>query len=850
MVTSTSSPWTSKTRRLILCCTALAAGGWGGPVSAQGTEAPSIKVGEPEGFANLTEEQMLLVDVYFGGVRQGETTIKTAPGVVTFVDPAEALALLPPLNDPAVVEGALTSANLPSNANLACGKTSDPAQCGRLAPEVAGVIFDRDNFRLEIFVNPVFLEVQGDLQERYLPTPDKSLAVINSVGGIVAGALGTSSSSYTFQDSLLVGNGERRLRAEVSYSSGVGFEAERLSAEWDRPEIRYSAGWLWTPGTDLAGRRKVLGFGLETQIDTRLDKDEIQGSPLVVYLDRRARVEVLREGRVLHSAIYEAGNQQIDTSSMPDGSYNVTLHIAEPGSSAREETRFFSKSRLIPSLGRTNFFAYGGLLVDGYSRGSLDPSGDPYFQGGVVHRLSQSLAFGGTVAASDESGSAEVGATLFTSLANIRAAAVVDLEGAYGGILQVASSGSSRLNFNFDLRHIEGEGFDAVAQPQVGREFTSRFGSPSTFLPQGTYSQIGGVVSYSIANLRLLGTLFFRDDEADEARYSIGPSLEWDVLRAGRLTVTLRSDLTATDRGEAGFAGVAVRLLGVGNQVTAMGGVRKSSMPDDMLGEGAVAALSGAWSPKLAGGDLALGAGLEHQPNQDSYIASADFRHALGSMAGDLSHAIGPASDVTQYSLGFQTSFAAGSGALEIAGRTSTESLIVAKVDGARPHDSFEVLVNEQLAGKIEGTSALSLPLPAYRAYEVRIRPTGPDLLSYDSSPRSVGLYPGTVAKLEWTASPVSVKFGRLVDPDGQPIAGATITGKGAWSETDENGNFQLEVADDAELTVSTGQGPSFELVLPPSPAGAGSIARIGTVECCGRADVMLSELRPMGKTK
>ena len=52
--------------------------------------------------------------------------------------------------------------------------------------------------------------------------------------------------------------------------------------------------------------------GIESQIDTRLDKDEILGSPVVVYLDQRARVDVMRDGRVLNSAMYEAGNQQVD----------------------------------------------------------------------------------------------------------------------------------------------------------------------------------------------------------------------------------------------------------------------------------------------------------------------------------------------------------------------------------------------------------------------------------------------------------------------------------------------------------------------------------------------------------
>jgi hypothetical protein len=259
------------------------------------------------------------------------------------------------------------------------------------------------------------------------------------------------------------------------------------------------------------------------------------------------------------------------------------------------------------------------------------------------------------------------------------------------------------------------------------------------------------------------------------------------------------------------------------------------------IGEGAVGAVSGSWGAHVAGGELALGAGYEHQPRLDDVILSSEFHHPLGSLAGDFVRSDGPGEAVSQYSLGFQTTLAAGGGVVEVAGRTTTESMVVAKVSGARAGDRFEVLVNEQVAGTIDGAAPLTLALPAYRAYDVRIRPVGAALLAYDSSYRTVGLYPGTVAKVEWSAAPVTIKFGRLVAPDGAPLAGASITGKGVWSETDADGYFQIEVADDAELTVTLPDGRSFTTTLPSGDAAAG-IARIGDVTCCAEP-VRLSAL-------
>ena len=50
-------------------------------------------------------------------------------------------------------------------------------------------------------------------------------------------------------------------------------------------------------GSDLVDRRKIIGLGVETQTDTRLDRDRLRGDPIVVFLAQRSRVDVLREAR-------------------------------------------------------------------------------------------------------------------------------------------------------------------------------------------------------------------------------------------------------------------------------------------------------------------------------------------------------------------------------------------------------------------------------------------------------------------------------------------------------------------------------------------------------------------------
>ncbi|HEU4651416.1 MAG TPA: CS1-pili formation C-terminal domain-containing protein, partial [Croceibacterium sp.] len=144
--------------------------------------------------------------------------------------------------------------------------------------------------------------------------------------------------------------------------------------------------------------------------------------------------------------------------------------------------------------------------------------------------------------------------------------------------------------------------------------------------------------------------------------------------------------------------------------------------------------------------------------------------------------------------------------------------------------------------GTILGGAAFSYALPPYRAYDVRIRSTGEGLLAYDSGARRIGLYPGTVARLDWHASPVTIRFGRLVDPEGHPVPGASITGQGVWSQTDDNGYFQIEAADDVELTATTRDGRIYAVTLPTGARGE-DIAQVGNVECCGDPEIRLGSL-------
>lgn len=467
--------------------------------------AATIKVGEPAGFSSLTDAQSAVVDVYFGNRRLGDTQVSFLPGSISFADPAKLVALLPDIANPEAVQAALAAADLPSNSRLVCSPGTDPMLCGRLAPDIVGVIFDQEHFRVDIFVNPRMLAVRQAVVRQYLPQPEGGLSIVDAIGVVLSGS-SDGPQTYNLQDHFILGDADRRLRADLAYASGFGVQADRLVLEMDKPGWRYTAGAFWAPGTDLIGRRKMLGLGIETQFDTRLDRDELQGSPLVVFLGQRSRVDIMRDGRVLTSRIYEAGNQCLETSGLPDGSYEVTLRIEDAGGAKREELRFFTKNPLIAPAGHAIYFAYAGVLANDATSEFISPTGTPFLQAGTGRRLGAHFAVDATVLTTDRTLLGEVGAYYIGKRAQIRLAAIGSSTGVYGGLLQLSSQGNSRFNFNFDLRHIRIGGHPLLSDPDptsiVAGSLPDR--NPS-LLPVAisTFTQLAGNAMYNLPSAQI-----------------------------------------------------------------------------------------------------------------------------------------------------------------------------------------------------------------------------------------------------------------------------------------------------------------------------------------------------------
>jgi hypothetical protein len=636
------------------------------------------------------------------------------------------------------------------------------------------------------------------------------------------------------QNRAVLGVRDVRVISTTSLASGVGLKGDVLAAQIDKPGLRYTGGAFWAPGVDLIGRRKILGAGIETQFDTRSDKDFITGSPLIVSLSQRSRVDLLVDGRLMSTRTYEAGNQSLDTSGLPDGAYEVILRIQELGGASRDERRFFTKNPHIAPMGQALWFARGGLLLNDQEGAFISPTGAAYFEGGIARRLSPRLALDGAILATSGKVIAEIGGHVLTSVAQVRVAALLSSQRDIGLLFQANSSGASRLNYNVDVRRVfshDDRPLVPISDPApiANRGFGRVFQNGQS--AAGTFTQILGSISYRLPRAQVSLSAFYRRDSQQTANYAIGPTARWSVFQRHGLDVTLEANLSQSNNGRSAFVGVRLQLLRPRSAVGATAGLQTISAKGERARSGAVGGVQAMWQDNhVLGGDLVLAGNLDHTADTDLAHARADLRGPLGAVSADVVQQTSGGA-ATQYSLGFQTAAIANKHLFVLGGRNQSDSVIAVRMKDAPPRATFQVIIDETPRGILRSGETLAIAVTPYRQYNVRIRPIGGGLVRFDDSNKQVSVYPGNVATVAWKARSVVAIFGRAVWPDGTPVENADILAEDAIGHTDQHGYFQIETSPGAEATVRSSDGRSCRLGLDGVESTNGYVA-LGTVRC------------------
>ncbi len=742
----------------------------------------------PSGFEHLAAPQRALIDVYFGK-RHIATVLSTyTPEFIAFDDPDAIVAALPAITAPEEIRRAL-SGNLATNAASLCDGFQQEEDCGVLAPEHAAVIFNDEIFRADVFVNPQLLAVQPVMSSRFLPPPESGFSALQNFRATAAGS-NRSDSLVTIGSFTTIAYEENRLVSEASYSDADKLTFDHLYLQRDDQGVEYLGGIFRTSGRapSFSGAQDIGGIRVASTLNTRTDLAFAYGTPLSVSLASRARVDILKDDRLISSQFYEAGNQMLDTSMLPEGAYDIVIRINEGGRS-REEITFFSKSSRLPPLDQPLYtFELGALLDPSATSVIPEQTGEWVSRLGHSRRLTQTFGVDVGAAVNDVDQLLEVGAFqidalpgLDSSYYEIQAAAFVGTADSLG----VSVRGQLRFGAVYaaaDFRKVTGSHLAEGEPPDyslIPPELTQ--GNLTLQFPL-----LGGVAGITASETR-------RNGNGDTRRQTF--TYRRTLLQTPSGTAEFRADLNHDDDQLLALVGVRFYM----HRGTWSGEVTPRYRYDDLNpnppGHGYQLDASSLWSnPDFANGALRLAANGSSNRQADSAGLSMDYDNRFAQTSLSVDHINQGSYSETGWAGTVVSSVLSSGDAWSLGAQNNSDAAILVTLDGKSPDTEFEVIVDGYRRGYATGDATTALQLPAYHTYEVAIRPRRSTFVDFDDSPRSVTLYPGNVARLAWEVEELAVVLGRLVDGAGHGISNASLRGAHGFTMTNAEGYFQAEL--------------------------------------------------------
>ncbi len=752
----------------------------------------------PPGFEDLLEPQTTQVDVHYGGLFITSTLATFTPTDIEFLQPAEIVDRIPDILAPSQVLSILKQ-SMPTNTAFLCLKANQTG-CGKIDTSSVDVIFDESNFRVDLFLAPDLLTVRPAVSSKFLPPSSAGLSVLNQIGITTNGTEGETN-NYNIANSTTISFKETRLVGISNITRSEDFTFDTLALEREFSGQQYQAGYFRSSPANLlfVNQSDFLGFTLGSSLDTRKDLDQSSGNDLQVFLDSRSRVDILKDGRLISTAIYETGNQILDTSALPGGAYDIVLRIRDNFGGDREETRFYVKTNRLPPIDQTVYFINIGERTTREDGNSLPTGmGTTLIRAGLSKRFSSS--FGGDFGFLLEENKALVEAGLFklgriydwrlnTAFAESDFAANLNTRLRLGKLTFGANLRKTWIKEDQTSTSIQPGSLlgNAVTQGSLNLSFPLRAGS---FSLTSRYNKRSGStdknlgVRYDFKSTRfgnrVLDTnIQFTEDNGDQL-FLISLRLRF---AKGRWQTNWGSELyadTTTLTTNNPFAEVTQRDNGFNTNI-------QTNWQD---GEKYLS-------------DIRYSMRASHERSEQSLESELDIASEFGRSSLDV--AWSDTREQLSYGASFYSNLIMSPGNFSFGGKRFARSAIVMDIEGAVDDAFFDIAVNGSPGGNARIGTKTILPLRPYETYEITLQPRGETLLQFNNQVQQATLYPGNVVTMHWKAAKILCAFGQIVDPAGAPIKNALIEGVVGLATTDEFGFFQAEIDTGAtQLVVKT----------------------------------------------
>ncbi len=791
--------------------------------------------GPPPGFsdADLNVTQTNYISLYYGNTFLGNVMGTYDNDTINLGDLLAQVKQIPGILQPEVVAAALKG-NIATNSDHLCSGANQSNQentkpyCSVIAPEVAGVIFDPDNYRADIFLNPKYLSAEAVASTR--PTIADSTAGFSYIANnsFTASAT-TETQTYSLNNISYFGEENNNLNIQSNLTQNNtqgqnGISTYTLqNAEITRLNngLYYQVG-MFSPisGGGFIGAPTVLGASVQNY---GVLNSTAQGSPVPLFFALPSQVAVYKNGYLISTQSFNAGKQQLDTSSFPAGSYDLTLKITNNLNQTTTQTVFFVKQSSLPPSGSPNYQASLGVL-----QGNTNASGGsgivipsfvsvPVFTYTQIRKLGAAYGLQSSVMTSFNRAYLSELLNYYGVNWQLSPGALLSNNKQYGWLLN-----ASFLPVNFpDLQIMSNNQQISNSQNtnSTGSDVTmSNFSPVSSASFQSTNSLnwtinprtqlgltesyqkspgAGGVVQYGINMSRVL-----MQNEL------MALNLSGSVIKINGQDPTYSLQLSSTFNTVYDISvGVAAGYNNANTIQYANGGSYSVYKPN--YSESVNKNFS--WGPN---GTSNLAANAQFDQTYMGNNNTLALNYISQYMAADLTYnnnkaitytdmgggaLVSSSQTFNQISANFQDNIAVTGSGIAFGYLGGNNAGVMTSLKAPAPVNA-DVYINGQDVGQVSSGGSRGFFLNPYQTYQVTIQPQGAAEYGFDSRPKQEVLYAGNMADLQWVLTKQYVLFAQIVNSNNKPLSNMLMISNNPndFNTTDDNGYIQANMPEDA----------------------------------------------------
>lgn len=757
-------------------------------IYAQENETFKYKTNDkpPAGFEDLLNDTNYgYIDIYFVNKYIGSFQSEYNMDTITFYDYEEIFNLLSEevtfINKEQIKE--ILNNPLPVNSQYICEEINE---CEIFNPEIIGVVFDKRTLSSTFYINYDHVEEEKVNYKKLLPNSTSEHSYLQSFNfnffknqdsDLTYSLLGNSTYAYKEHrlKSTWLKNQDDFFVSQFYYGNDSNGKTTRLGYINSN-----SFGYTFTPNL------RMLGLEYSTSINTRKDLQTEFSEPIPIFLNERAAVKILVNGELIYSEYLEAGNQIINTTNFPSGSYNLNIEVIEDNGNTRKFQKFFVKSISIPPKDEDLFYFNLGYIES--EELSIFNNTEEY-ENSVFPEVENDLFFKFGHSTRWNSQTAIYSEVLYQSDDYLYNPTLYFLGNGYEirSSFMLGNHKAKGLTFDFNMPFYDK---NLSLFFRYINDNDNKFSSKEGISLSAVYSM----------NLSDYGSLsFFGNYEK---------SLVNDFNNK-TYTLSYRNNFYQTQKGSLNFNfdisknnNETFINLGFTYNFNANNNLNFRTTPT--------------WRKRENGSDYNITNNVRYNKNNKNTEYShnittnnsEDSKNVLvnniisdqryGNATLDVNYDYSNSEDKKLSLLGsFNTNIGTDGKNYTFGGKRRLESGIIIDLTNYNLEDEFQLYINNIPTDKVKSSKVTFIPLNPYSEYSIYLKSLSEDnFIKVRSKRELVTLYPGNIETLEWNIDRIQLITGQLFDQYGNIIKSKTVYANSNKTFTDDFGFFQLEVTD------------------------------------------------------